>query len=58
MKPHPSGRPRQTVRKGIISRWNVPRDDYVTPRLQKGEQKEAIGFTVEHLPGADLEELY
>lgn len=42
---------RPATRKGG-SRWNIPHIDFLTPRLQRGRNVEAIGF-VTNLPGTD-----
>ena len=41
---HPSGRPIRAPKKVDRRKWNIPDDEYQTPRLQKGKLKEAIGF--------------
>lgn len=50
--PHPSGRLVRTIR--VIGRpiWRVPDHGYVVPRLRDSEHRNAIGFTVSHLPGS------
>jgi hypothetical protein len=55
-KKHPSGRPIHRFQRGIISQYNAPRDDYVTPSLRRGATQSAIGFTVDQLPGTEAEE--
>jgi hypothetical protein len=45
-RPHPSGAPIQRKAYGVTSRWRVPNDGYVIPRLQLGRgDTYAIGFT-------------
>ena len=51
-KCHPSGRPvRQEPRTVGPSRWNVPSDGYVIPRLRQSHRIEAVGFVTTRLPG-------
>lgn len=42
---HPSGRPIHEHRFVRLSYLRIPREDYLTPRLQKRDLVDAIGFT-------------
>jgi hypothetical protein len=42
---HPSGRPIRPNAEKSIGFYRVPREDYATPRLQRGSNTAAIGFT-------------
>lgn len=53
---HPSGRPLNRQHRGVISRPRTIEDGPLTPGLRKEEGCEAIGFTVDYLPGQDDEE--
>jgi hypothetical protein len=44
-KQHPSGRPIHHRRIASYSRWNIPQEGPLTPRLQASEKTYAIGFT-------------
>lgn len=41
---HPSGRPIRRERTVGRRRWNIPDDEPQTPRLQKKQGKDAMGF--------------
>jgi len=47
----PSGRPIRKSQRGIISRPRFIESEPLTPGLRKDESVEAIGFTVDYLPG-------
>jgi hypothetical protein len=53
---HPSGRPLRQQRRGVISRPRLVDDGPLTPGLRKEEGCEAIGFTVDYLPGQEDDE--
>ena len=42
---HPSGRPIRPNAEKSVGFYRVPREDYATPRLQRGSNTAAIGFT-------------
>lgn len=48
---HPSGRPLRKRQHGIISRPRQAPDEPLTIGLRDKDRTEAIGFTVDYLPG-------
>lgn len=42
---HPSGRPLRPSGEKSVGFYRVPREDYALPRLQRGHNTTAIGFT-------------